>query len=305
MPRYPRLDYPGARHHVFNRGARRKNVFFRDYNCALFVDLISELPERYGILVHGYCLMPNHYHLMLETPRGNLSNAMGRLSSIYTQRINKERGWDGSIFRGRFKNKLVHREDHWMHLLAYIHLNPVRAGLCTYASETDWSSHGVYTGEDPTPEWLTTEELFSLFGSIRGYSRYVEDVVKHRRRAPDEFDRVLFERSGSAVHLPDEREPLLRMSASEALAHVVRVTGASRKELLTTHRGRCGNPPRSLAAYWLVVGAGLTGAATGRELHMSRANVSLAVDRVKKLSLEDLRFRGWVSNLMKLLDKKS
>jgi REP element-mobilizing transposase RayT len=216
---------------VFNRGARREPVFFRDMHCALFLDLLSELPERHSVRVHGFTLMPNHYHLMLETPRGNLSDAMGRLSSIYTQRINRERDWDGSLFRGRYQSKLVHAEEHWVHLLAYIHLNPVRAGLCTRVSEYDWSSHGVYAGDDVSPDWLTTEELHAAFGSRRGYTRYLDDVLKRRQRPPDKFDQVLFERPGSAVHLADDRKPELRMSVDEALKDVMEVTGSPLKEL--------------------------------------------------------------------------
>lgn len=305
MPRPLRLDYPGARHHVFNRGARREPVFFRDMHCALFLDLLAELPERHGVRIHGFTLMPNHYHLMIETPRGNLSDAMGRLSSIYTQRINRERGWDGALFRGRFKNKLVHSEDHWIHLLAYIHLNPVRAGLCTRASEYNWSSHGEYGGEDRPPDWLTTDELAEAFGSRRGYVGYLDDVVKRRLRPPDEFDRVLFERPGSAVHLAENKNPELRMSVGEALADVMKVTGSSRKELMTTRRGRRGNPARAMATYWLVMGAGATGAQTARELGMTRANVSMTVERVRNLALRDATFMEWTDKLLSLLEKKS
>jgi hypothetical protein len=188
--------------------------------------------------------------------------------------------------------------------LAYIHLNPVRAGLCNRASDYDWSSHGEYAGDDRVPDWLTTEELLAAFASRREYSRYLDAVLKRRQPPPDEFERVLFEKPGSAVHLSSERKPQCRMSVEEALGDVQEITGSSRKQLLTTRRGRRGNPARALATYWLVVGAGATGARAARELGMTQANVSKTVERVKKLAATDGDFMAWTDKLLELLEKK-
>ena len=117
MPRPVRLDWPGCRHHVMNRGARREPVFLDDTACAAFVGFVSELPRRFGLLVHAYALMPNHYHMLVESTRGRLSDAMGFLGSRYALWLNaRHRGWDGPVFRGRFRSVAVEREEHWHHL---------------------------------------------------------------------------------------------------------------------------------------------------------------------------------------------
>ncbi|HUT78334.1 MAG TPA: transposase, partial [Polyangia bacterium] len=110
-----------------SRGARRAPIFRDDIHCGLFLDLLSGLPERFGVDVHGYALMPNHFHLMLESGRGRISNAMAWLLSRYTVQVNRLHRWDGPLLRGRFHNRMVWHEQHWLHLLAYLHLNPVRA----------------------------------------------------------------------------------------------------------------------------------------------------------------------------------
>ena len=134
MSRPPRLDYPGARHHVMNRGARREAIFLDQQTCVRFLALLGTLPGRFGVRVHGYALMPNHFHLMLESTRGNLSRAMQYLSGEFVRRANARRSWDGPIFKGRFRNRVVETDAYWRDLLCYLHLNPIRAHLNALAA---------------------------------------------------------------------------------------------------------------------------------------------------------------------------
>ena len=178
MPRARRVDFPGARHHVMNRGARHRTIFENDEECAEFIGFAAELPERFGVLVHAYALMPNHYHLAVESTRGRLSAAMSFLAGRYTQwSNNRHRGWDGSIFRGRFRNIVVYRDVHWHYLPLYLHLNPLRAGLVCNLAQSRWTSHGAYAGIDPVPEWLTTDDLLEGYGGTEGYLESLGDVV--------------------------------------------------------------------------------------------------------------------------------
>ena len=107
MARKPRADYPGARHHVMNRAIRKEALFLDDDACALFLDTLAEVPDRFGARIHGFALMPDHYHLMVEVPRGNLSDVMKHVGATYTQAWNRQHAHDGPIFRGRFRNQLV------------------------------------------------------------------------------------------------------------------------------------------------------------------------------------------------------
>jgi putative transposase len=149
-----------------NRASRRATLFHRDIDCALFLDTLSGLPKRFDARVHGYALMPNHYHLMIEVPRGNLSAFMRQLGQVFTQAYNLEHGFDGPLFRGRFKNRLVQNDDYWKHLLAYLHLNPVKGRLVTNPGDCLWTSYNAYVGKRSRPDWLTTEELLRLYGSV-------------------------------------------------------------------------------------------------------------------------------------------
>ena len=105
--RMPRLDFPGARHHVMNRGARREPIFLDDDDRRAMLDLLADLPERFGVRVHGYALMPNHYHRMLESVWGELSRAMRHVGGEFAQRLNRRYRWDGPVYKGRYRNRMV------------------------------------------------------------------------------------------------------------------------------------------------------------------------------------------------------
>lgn len=154
MGRRKRIDFPGAHHHVMSRGARRQPVFLNEAHYALFLALLSELPERFSVAIHGFALMPNHFHLMIVSLFGFLSKAMAYLLSRYTMEVNKKHAWDGPLFRGRFHSLPVEREEHWMHLLPYLHYNPVRAGLVDKPNQWPWTSHRFYSGQLDPPPWL-------------------------------------------------------------------------------------------------------------------------------------------------------
>jgi REP element-mobilizing transposase RayT len=284
------------------RGARRAPIFKVDADCGLFVALLSELPERFDIRVHGFALMPNHYHLMLETPGGRLSRAMSWLLSSFSRELNRHHGWDGPVFRGRFRNRVVYRDEHWMHLLAYVHLNPVRAHLAMKPEQAEWTSHPFYSGADRPPEWLSTLELSEMFGGTKGYLEYVRAVRSKRAEVPDDFDRVAFQKgralTDEAVSAPKTlrpKPPKLKM----ALAEVLRVSGGSIAEICEIRVGRGGNPLRVVAAYWLSRRSKSTNVEVGRAIGMGSADVSKAICRVQRLR----RSGGEITRLVDALEE--
>ena len=275
MPRPPRIDYPGARHHVMNRGAGRRQIFWNDTSCERFLDLLGMVVERYGIVVHAYALMPNHFHLMVESARANLSRAMQNLQFRYSQEVNLTPSYDGALFRGRFRNKLVLEEAHWFYLLSYIHLNPVRARMVNHPDRYPWTSHGAYANERECPEWLTTEDMREYFETEGGYSEWLGTTMNHRQTAPPDFDSVLFESRRGARHMMlKQPEVKSSISAPKALRQVVRVTGVEEQEIISSRRGAGGHPARALAVWWLICGAGQTNRQVGAILDMSSSAVS-------------------------------
>lgn len=294
--RLPRLDFAGARHHVMNRGARRAPIFSGTDSRELFLSVLAELPKRFGVRIHGYALMPNHYHLMLESVSGRLPRAMRHLGGEYTRRLNRMHRWDGPVFRGRYHNRLVDTEAYWSHLLIYLHLNPVRAGLSS-ADEAAWTSHRAYTGAEARPEWLVTDEVQGLFGSREAYEEAYRAQLDGRSTPPDEFDpeRLWAPHSTGTVDVPDLAEPTL--SVSEALADVCRVTGLELDAVLEKPVGRRGNPANWLAAWWMSRGCGIDHGAISRALGTSHSGVSQRVRRVEERRWTDEQLAAWVEAL--------
>lgn len=300
MPRTKRDDFVGARHHVMNRGVRQGSIFFTDLHCMRFLELVGEAIERFGIRVSAYVLMSNHYHLQVESVRGNLSAAMRMISQEYTQYVNKSSGWDGPVFRGRFKNKVIMNDAHWHYLPIYMHLNPVKARMVTHASQYLWSSHDVYCGEVRSPDWLDTHDLMAGYGGEKGYVALFNDVLKGRESAPDEFENVLFEnRKVQNIRKPKVAKHNTFRTPAAALREVAELTGVSMYQLKTIGRGRSGNMPRALAVWWLVFGAELPPGEAAKKLGMTpnAASKILSKFRLEGVSYKSDKLWNWKMEL--------
>ena len=296
MARPPRLDFPGARHHVMNRVARKEPFFVHDAVCLLFLEVLAAVPERFGARIHGYALMPNHFHLMVEVPRGNLSQVMQFVSGRFTQAYNQLKGHDGAVFRGRYRNAVVDSDAYWMHLLAYLHLNPVAAGLATKPIDCLWTSHGAYVGQLRAPDWLTTDELLAMFGSAKHLVAYVDGVRKHRLQAPDEFDPERFWSEPRSTTAPRPSAPR-RRTADEAIDDVARVLEIPAEEVTALKRGRSPNRAPWLAAWWLLLATGQSQTAVARVFGVSRGRVSQLNKQALELARTDEAFREAMSAL--------
>jgi putative transposase len=177
MARPLRIEFPGALYHVTSRGNERAAVFFTDRDRFDFLDILGDVVEQFGWLCHAYCLMPNHYHLVVQTPEPNLSRGMHRLNGVYTQRLNRRHDRVGHLFQGRFKAILVEREGHLLELARYVVLNPVRAEMVSDPSAYRWSSLRATLGQTAIPRWLTVGSLLDHFGSPQRYRAFVREGV--------------------------------------------------------------------------------------------------------------------------------
>jgi len=163
VPRLPRLQVAGGVYHVTSRGNRRQTVFHDDTDYSAFIEYLETVVRQYSWRCHGYCLMPNHFHLLIETPEPNISDGMQRLNSRYAQWFNRRHDYSGHLFQGRFYGRLVESAYHLLELARYVVANPVRAGLCSHAGEWRWSSYRASAGLEEAPPYLALGELLSLF----------------------------------------------------------------------------------------------------------------------------------------------
>ena len=200
---------------------------------------------------------------------------MAYVSATFSRRLNTRFHWDGSVFRGRFHNRVVTTPEHWHYLLAYIHMNPLKARLVMSLEQSRWTSHAAYAKELSCPDWLNTDFILSELGGVEGYRQYIEEIQLGRRRAPENFDEVLFHRRrASEAFIVKQDEQERSISPEKALQQVQEITGAPVEAFTQTQRGRAGNPPRAVAAWWLTHGAGLTNVSAGERLAMSPVAVS-------------------------------
>jgi len=185
MARPLRLEFPGAIYHLTGRGNARQKVFFADADRELFLNTLAGVVTRYHWICHASCLMANHYHLLVETPKANLSIGMRQLNGIYTQRFNRRHHRVGHLFQGRFKAILVERESHLLELCRYIVLNPARVKGAAQASTWKWSSYRATAGLASVPELLCTDWVLEQFGKSRSraqqqYREFIRDGMASR-----------------------------------------------------------------------------------------------------------------------------
>ncbi len=174
MARPLRIEYPGAWYHVMNRGAGRRIIYPGNPLRESFLDLLQDIYERYAVCCHAYCLMDNHYHLLVQTKQANLGRAMRHLDGVYTQRHNRSQETDGPLFRGRYKAQLIERDSYLHHVGRYIHRNPIEAGLCERLVDYPWSSYAAYLGLSHPPYWLQIRDTLAIFGTVGRYCLFVE-----------------------------------------------------------------------------------------------------------------------------------
>jgi REP element-mobilizing transposase RayT len=182
MARPLRVEFPGAVYHVTSRGNARQSIFIDDENRDGFLDVLSIVVERFKWLCHAYCLMENHYHLLIETPNGNLSKGMRELNGVYTQWFNQRYRRVGHLFQGRYKAIIVEKDNHLLSLCRYVVLNPLRVGLIKKPEQWRWSSYRATIGLVKIPSFLTVDWVLSQFGgtkrvAMEKYRRFVMEGI--------------------------------------------------------------------------------------------------------------------------------
>jgi REP element-mobilizing transposase RayT len=228
-----------------------------------FLDLLSDITRLWKVEIYAYCLMDNHYHLLLSTPTVGLSRAMRHLDGIYTQRVNRVHHRDGPLFRGRYKAILIDAEEHFLSVVRYIHKNALAAGVVSEIDRYRWSSHGGYLNKKRCPNWLNTDSVMSRFAGLKDYQKFmrsdieeeIEDFYKGPYQKPVLGSKAFIERIrarlGDKARV-DEEKPQSRqvfgLEIEEIVGATVREYGKGVDELKRRKRGGQ-NEVRMVAIY--------------------------------------------------------
>jgi len=272
MARKPRIEFPGALHHVIARGNQRRDIFCDDADRVRYLTRLKEYKTRHKFMLYAYVLMSNHVHLLIETRQTGLAKIMQGLHQTYTQGYNRRHGTVGHVLQGRYHAILCDRETYLLQLTRYIHLNPVRARLVRDPADYPWSGHLEYIGTSHRA--LVDVDL--VLGSFtecadtarKQYDAFVRDDlagtnrpeyyrVRERQVLGDErFLEKVLRRTGAR-----SRDPVKRQSVTDLLDAVVRATGVAKDRI--TERDRSAD---AVNARRLLIQAGVVNAVPGREL---------------------------------------
>jgi REP element-mobilizing transposase RayT len=250
-----------------NRGLARTRIFVHDQDRHRFLDLVGETSELWKVKVYAYCLMDNHYHLLLQTPQGNLSRAMRHLDGIYTQRFNRAHHRDGPLFRGRYRAILIDAEEYFLAVIRYIHCNPTEANVASSIDGYRWSSHQGLLNRRRCPAWLERGEVLSRFGkgtkAIEEYRQFIGQGVEQELKefyrdgyqrpilGNKDFARWVKEKLGDRAQVRQEI-PESRKTFGYGLEEIMRAVAAEygiRTEQLSKKRRGMANEARGMAIY--------------------------------------------------------
>ena len=321
MSRPLRIEYPDAWYHVMNRGRRAENIFLdkRDYN--IFLELLLESSEIWNVRIGAYCLLPTHYHVLLQTPDANLSRFMRHLNGVYTQRFNRSHQCDGQLFRGRYKSILVDADSYLLELVRYIHRNPLRAGSVGKLDAYNWSSHKGYVSDSKKWNWLHRDFILSMLTrdkrqQRRLYKQFVamdtsEEITEifERKKLPSVLGTERFmdwvkDRFFPQKNHEEVPESTVLAPDRERIKRVVCKTYHVREEDLLKSKRGVFNEPRNVAIYLTrrLRGDGLDQIC--REFHMKRySSASSAIQRVRVQISKDRQFKKRIEKLRLMLIK--
>lgn len=258
MPRPLRIEYENAYYHVMNRGRARQKIFHDEHYYEAFLRTLREAHQRFGLQILCYCLMSNHYHLLVKTPEANLGRAMRHINGVYTQRYNRLKKTDGVLFRGRYKAISVEEDSYQLQLSRYIHRNPIDAGIVEQLDEYAWSSYPYYIKNVKTPKWLYQRDIYQQLNCKtrcrKKYHNFVELGVDEEMElffskgnqipflGSESFrDWVYQQRKTDELAVTKDTLQLFRPGIDDIIERVATVFKVSKDSIVSGRRGRVSN----------------------------------------------------------------
>ena len=300
MSRPLRIQFENAWYHVMNRGRRGEKIFQDKEDFIIFIELLEELNEVFRINVASYCLMTNHYHLLVQTPDANLSRSIRHLNGVYTQKYNKRHNYAGPLYRGRYKSIVIDSDSYALELVRYIHRNPLEAGIVDDINKYQWSTHKAYLSSAEEWKWLHKDYILKLFSkskpeSIRLYKQFV------KQETPETINNIYRRKNlpailGKKTFIDKVKEKFFTESKFEEIPETKKLSPDAKKikhavckeynieeqDLYYSRRGYL-NEPRNVAVYLVRRLRNDTLKEVGEEFRITKySTVSSIVEKVKK-----------------------
>lgn len=316
MGRPLRIEYAGAVYHITSRGNERRDIFLDDEDRITFLRILKDYHDRFGILIHSYVLMGNHYHLILETPKGNLLKVMHGINSRYTAYFNRRHNRAGHLYQGRYKAIIIDRDNYLIPLSRYVHLNPVKANIVQMPEQYKWSSYPGYIGKSKEDAWIEYSWVLSKFSENRKkagnkYKEYVEEGLKEKIESPlgdiwgqlvlgggDFREKIMDLLKGQPIgkEIVQRKRFDRKPSAEEIMKVVANVFRVEEKDI--KRRGR-GNIARAVAIYIMQRYSGKSNEEIGKifgGIHYSAVSKTLA--RLKEKMEDDKKLLRFVNSVI-------
>ena len=305
MARKPRIHYPGAVYHVILRGNAGDPIFFDDGDRYRLYLILQYVVEKFGCRIHGFCLMTNHIHLVMQIADMPLSRIMQNISLRYTRWINYTQNRTGHLFQGRYKAILIDADAYLLELVRYVHLNPVRAGAATPVDAWPWSAHRAYAGAETIP-WLCTELVMGMLGADMlkarsAYVSFVNDGVSEGRRGEFHSDtcdgRLLGDDSFVDNALGKACEKRVRTTVGDVLTAVCKVLSCSIRDLRAPGKERPFTEARAVASLLVQDLPHLSLTELGRALNRDISPLGRVGRRLWREAAQDDRLRDLVEKV--------
>lgn len=222
MSRPLRIEYPGAIYHLTSRGNAHSNIYVTDADRIDFLKLLAQTCQRFGWHSYAWCLMGNHYHLVIETSEANLSRGMRHINGVYTQTFNRTHQRVGHLFQGRYKAILVEKDSYLLEVIRYVLLNPVRANMTKTAGQYPWSSYRAMISKATTPDWLERDWVLGHYGNLLSAAQ--EQFIKFIQDGDNQSP--LWEQLRQQIYLGDEQfvsRQQLRQASEKDLSEIPKI----------------------------------------------------------------------------------
>lgn len=321
MARQLRIEFEGAFYHVTSRGNLRKRIFFADRDRKKFLEILERTKERYSYFLHAYALMDNHYHLLIETPKANISQIMQNINTTYTVYINRRYRRSGHLLQGRFKGIIVDKDEYLVTLSRYIHLNPVRAGMVEKPEEYGWTSYNAYVDESRKRSSLVdTTDTLSYFSprsgrAIKRYRVFVEaDLVGGENPFKDVEAGIILGGEGFRIKIlelldqkmgDDELPQLKRLRENVAIDRIISACcsfyGKTHEELV--RRGK-GKRERQIAIYLSKVLSCKKNREVGEYFGLKGSAISEIIKRVEVQARQEKNYRDEIDKIKRSIIEK-